>query len=155
MEVTRSLFHTARGYVESFNLYGEKMSFEWAQVEGEEFPVVFTMEPRPDPPHRGTPLSARRVSPPDRADLLPAEIAGFTSRGKYDDTNPQRAHQTRGGHHGSHPHLVHEFVRSILDGRKPWIDEVRAADWTAAGLCAHQSALSGGQAVTVPGFGAG
>ena len=32
-----------------------------------------------------------------------------------------------GGHHGSHPHLVHEFVRSIIEGRKPRIDERRAA----------------------------
>jgi hypothetical protein len=34
------------------------------------------------------------------------------------------------------PPLVHEFLRSIVEERKPWIDEVTAANWTAAGICA-------------------
>src|SRR6187399_3332593 len=34
-EVTRSLFKTARQYRESFDVYGDKLSFEWQQVEGE------------------------------------------------------------------------------------------------------------------------
>ena len=34
-EITRSLFHTARGYTESFNVYGEKATFEWEQIEEE------------------------------------------------------------------------------------------------------------------------
>ena len=41
-EVTRSLFHTARGYTESFNVYGEDLTFEWQQIEAEE-PVLFRM----------------------------------------------------------------------------------------------------------------
>ena len=59
-----------------------------------------------------------------------------------------------GGHGGSHPHLVHEFVRSIVEGRKPRIDEVTAANWTAAGICAHASAMQGGARVIIPDFGA-
>jgi len=157
MEVTRSLFHTARGYTESFLVYGEKMTFEWPQVECDQAkPVLFTMTQR-DPAgqsttHRGTDITTETIDPPDRGDLLPAAIARFAVRGKYDDTNPQKSFLTGGGHHGSHPHLVHEFVRSIVEGRKPWIDEVRAADWTAAGICAHLSAMSGGEAVEVPRF---
>ena len=57
-----------------------------------------------------------------------------------------------GGHGGSHPHLVHEFLRSIVEGRRPAVDSVTAANWTAAGICAHQSALSGGDGVDVPQF---
>jgi predicted dehydrogenase len=153
MEVSRSLFQTARGYTESFSVYGEDMAFEWPQVEEEDDPVVFARKVSNDPARRGLPITCNRVLAPDRQDLLPREIARFTVRGKYDDTNPQKAFQTGGGHHGSHPHLVHEFVRSIVEERKPWIDEVRAADWTAAGICAHQSAMKGGDAVEVPGFG--
>ena len=41
MEVTRSLFDVAREYVESFDVYGDRMSYEWQQLEHER-PVVFT-----------------------------------------------------------------------------------------------------------------
>jgi len=57
-----------------------------------------------------------------------------------------------GGHGGSHPHLVHEFLRSIIERRPPAIDEIRAADWTAPGICAHASALQGGALIDIPTF---
>ena len=36
------------------------------------------------------------------------------------------------GHHGSHAHLVHEFVMSCVEERKPWIDEHLGGNITAA-----------------------
>ena len=152
MEISSSLFQTARGYTESFCVYGEKMTLEWPQTGDDEPLVSFTMQPAAKPGQRGLPIKTERIQAPDRQDLLPPAIARFTVRGKYDDTNPQKAFHTGGGHHGSHPHLVHEFVRSIVEGRKPWIDEVAAAHWTAAGICAHESAMSHGRAVDVPEF---
>jgi predicted dehydrogenase len=155
MEVSRSLFHTARGYTESFHVYGEKTSFEWPQIESEDDPVIFTLEnagKKPSKGARGRNITFKRAATPDRQDLLPSEIARFTVRGKYDDTNPQKSFEEGGGHHGSHPHMVHEFVRSIVENRKPWIDEIKAADWTAAGICAHESAMRDGACVTVPRF---
>jgi len=148
-EVTRSLFHTARAYTESFTVYGEKMTFDWQQIE-EEDPVVFRMEPLK--PGRGRPISVTRVIPPDRHDLLPREIARFTKRGVYDEKNPHLSFLQGGGHGGSHPHLIHEFVRSIIEERKPRIDETIAANWTAAGICAHESAMKNGGLVVVPKF---
>ena len=152
MEVTRSLFQTARGYTESFSAYGDRMTVEWPQVDADDSLVVFTLGDASPAGKRGRPVAVERISAPDRQDLLPAAIARFTVRGKYDDTNPQKSFDAGGGHHGSHPHLVHEFVRSIVEGRKPWVDERRAAWWTAAGLCAHQSAMKGGKRVEVPEF---
>lgn len=152
MEITRSLFQTSRGYTESFCVYGDKMTFEWPQIEEEDQLIIFTLQ-NALKNGRGRPTAMKRVTAPDRQDLLPDSIARFTNRGKYDDTNPQKSFETGGGHHGSHPHLVHEFVRSIVENRKPWIDEVRAADWTAAGICAHESALQGGREITIPFFG--
>jgi hypothetical protein len=76
------------------------------------------------------------VQVPDRADLLPEPIQRFT----------------QGGHFGSHPHLVHEFVRSIVEGRPPAIDAYTSADWTAPGICAHESALLSGEPVVIPDF---
>jgi hypothetical protein len=61
--------------------------------------------------------------------------------------------QGGGGHGGSHPFLVAEFVTSIVENRRPFIDGQRAAAWTAPGLCAHQSAMAGGTKITVPQFG--
>ncbi len=148
-EVTRTLFHTAREYTESFSVYGERRSFEWQQFEDEQ-PVVFTMEAAQA--RRGRPILAERVEVPDRRDLLPSEIAPFTRRGVYNAEPPHLSFLQGGGHGGSHPHLVHEFVRSIVERRSPVIDAVTAADWTAAGICAHQSAMAGGSAVEIPRF---
>lgn len=150
-EITRSLFHTARGYTESFNLYGEKATFEWEQIE-EEAPVVFRMTPAATAYGRGNEITFERVNAPDRQDLLPKEIARFTQRGVYDETNAHLSFLQGGGHGGSHPHLVHEFVSSIVEERQPWPDAVTTASWTAAGICAHESAMNGGKRIEIPQF---
>ena len=85
---------------------------------------------------------------------LPEALWPYTVGEGYDATNPQLS-LSKGagaGHHGSHAHLVNEFVRSILDDRRPRVDEVLAANITAAGICAHESALRGGEWITVPRF---
>ena len=150
LQVTRTLFHTARGYTESFAVYGDKAGFEWQQIESED-PVVFRMDPLR--PGRGRPISVERVKAPDRQDLLPMPIARFTQRGVYDESNPHLSFLQGGGHGGSHPHLVHEFVSSIIENRPAAIDAVTAANWTAAGICAHESAMRDGELVAVPSFG--
>jgi phage tail protein X len=48
--------------------------------------------------------------------------------------------------------MVHEFVRSIVEGRPSAIDAITAANWTAPGIAAHQSAMADGEAVEVPDF---
>ena len=65
-EVSRSLFNTARQYIESFDVYGSKMSYEWPLIEHSE-PIVHTGE---DP---------KGVTVPDYAHLLPEEIQSFTT----------------------------------------------------------------------------
>lgn len=135
MEVSRALFHSARGYTEAFNIHGEDAAFEWQQLE-EEKPVLFRLSKLGEFPGARR-SQAERISLPDFAHLLPAELSAFAT----------------GDHGGSYPHLVHEFVRSIVEERKPAIDELTAADWTAPGVCAHQSALQGGAGVAIPRFG--
>lgn len=150
VELTRTMFHTARAYSECFNVYGEKMTFEWQQIE-EELPVLMRMGELAG--NRGRPIIVERITAPDRQDLLPKEIARFTQSGVYDESNPHLSFLQGGGHGGSHPHLVHEFISSIIEGRKPYVDEIKAADWTAAGICAHESAMNGGKEITIPIFG--
>lgn len=137
-EVTRSLFQTARQYQESFDVYAEKMSFEWCRL-GSEKPVFFQGD------------EGIRRDIPDFAHLLPEGIRSFT----YGCLNDSEEHQElglkrRGSHGGSHPHLAHEFIMSIIERRPPFPDVFTAANWTVAGLCAHESALRGGETVILP-----
>jgi hypothetical protein len=36
---------------------------------------------------------------------------------------------------------VNEFVSAVRDGRQAAVDAATSANWTMAGICAHQSAL--------------
>lgn len=153
VEIARSLYQVARTYTESFSVYGSRASFEWAQLEHEENPVVFRMSGTSS--ERGRQVSAERVAPRDRDDLLPPSIARFTRQFVYgDDASVHRSFIQGGGHGGSHPHLVHEFVMSVVEGREPAIDAITAASWTSVGIAAHESALNGGRPVEIPRFAA-
>jgi predicted dehydrogenase len=144
-EVTRSLFNVGRQYRESFDAYGDKKSFEWQQVENED-PVIHT---------RGLaePQIPKRVKVPDYAKLLPGPIQGFTTKGVYSSDLDQHLSFTQGGGHGgSHPHLVHAWLSAIKGERPALPDAETSANWTMVGLCAHQSALKGGEKITIPTF---
>jgi predicted dehydrogenase len=139
-EVTRSLFETARQYRESFDVYGDKVSFEWPQVEHE--PAIL---------HRGE--VPERVTIPDYAHLLPEGIQKFTTKGVYDmDANVHLSFKQGSGHGGSHPHLAHEFIMSIVEKRPPQPDAKTSVNWTLTGICAHASAMKGGARVNIPQF---
>lgn len=150
-EVTRALFHSAKPYVESFDLHGSEATFEWQQLWGDA-PILHKLSPLGEGkgPRQ---TESERIELPDYAHLLPPEIGRFTQRGVYDEHHQHLSFEHGGGHGGSHPHLCHEFVQSIVEGRKPAIDEIRGADWTAPGICAHTSALRGGEGIAVPAFG--
>ncbi len=158
IELSRFLYHVARGYSECFNIYGERKTFEWQQIESEK-PVLFSMEFDNDARHvmnnygRGGLVSEKRIDIPDFAYRLPAQIGRFTQRTVYDESNPHLSFIQGGGHGGSHPHLVHEFVRCIVEDRTPNPDDISGAYWTGVGICAHQSAMEGGVVKQVPTFG--
>lgn len=137
-EVTRSLFNTAREYIESFDVYGSLMSYEWTRVEHEESIV-----------HIGE--KVQRVAVPDYAHLLPEPIRKYTTQGVYDGDANQHLSFTQGsGHGGSHPHMVHEFVSAIAEGRDAFPNAHQSANWTSVGICAHESAMQGGKIVPLP-----
>jgi predicted dehydrogenase len=137
-EVTRSLFNTIRQYRESFDVYGTERSFEWEQLFEEGMVMFSGFE------------DAERVQVPDYASRLPREIQSFTRAGVYDEEHEHTSFIQGSGHGGSHPHLAHEFVSSIRQGRLPMPDAAISANWTMAGICAHDSALKGGVHITLP-----
>ena len=141
--IWRFLYDVARQYRESFDVYGTKKSFEWTLVEDEPHVVHTAKKPEPEIPEH--------VTVPDYAHLLPEEIRKFTL--------PQEIHDAEhlsfvqgGGHGGSHPHLVHEFISALLEDRDPWPNAVTSANWTCVGICAHQSAQQGGERINLPEF---
>ncbi len=139
-EVTRSLFNTARQYRESFDVYGSKVSWEWSLVEHEDSIL-----------HYGE--DVRRIRVGDYAHRLPEGIQPFTTKGVYDsEANVHLSFKQGSGHGGSHPHLAHEFIMSIVEGRQPFPNAEQSANYTAVGICAHESALRGGDRVFLPGF---
>ena len=86
-EVTRSLFETARQYIESFDVYGDKVAFEWTRIEHE--PCVL---------HRGE--KPERVSVPDFGHVLPEGIRKFTTKGVYDMEGTTHLSFLQGSGHG-------------------------------------------------------
>lgn len=142
-QIWRFLYDVARQYRESFDVYGTKKSFEWTLIEHKEHVIHTAKKPEPEIPEL--------VTVPDYAKLLPPEIQKFTQ--------PQEIHDDKhlsfiqgGGHGGSHPHLVNEFVSALIEDRDPWPNAVQSANWTCVGICAHQSAEQGGAIVKLPEF---
>jgi predicted dehydrogenase len=141
--IIRSLFDTARQYRESIDVYGSKVSVEWPLI-GDEPLIMHTAErPEAEIPQ---PVWAK-----DYAQRLPESIRSFTTQGVYDLADQTHLSFTQGaGHGGSHPHLAHEFVSALVEDRDPFPNARQSANWTCVGLCAHQSALLGGEIVKLP-----
>lgn len=143
--IYRCLFDTARQYRESFDAYGTKKSFEWPLIEGEK-PVIHTAKkPEPEIPEH--------VDVPDYGHRLPEEIQAFTKAGVYDAEDSAHLSFIQGaGHGGSHPHLAHEFVSAIIEGRDPYPNATTSANWTCVGLLAHESSMNEGKIMKLPDF---
>ena len=138
-EVTRSLYDTARQYRESFDVTASNVSFEWQQLEGEEPVLHMRGLPEPQVP--------RRVKVPDFAGRLPEGIRKFT--GAIHDATHLSFLQGA-GHGGSHPHLAHNFLMAVLGQQPAFPDAPTSANWTLVGICAHESAMKGGERVQIP-----
>lgn len=69
---------------------------------------------------------------------------------KTDMLPPPLRHNS--GHRGSHTFITHEFITALVKERKPSVDVYAAVAYTAPGIVAHQSALKGGEQLTVPRF---
>jgi predicted dehydrogenase len=130
IEVTRSMFRTTRASVESFSLWGTRHGLDWGRTPQEQ--GLFYTWGDMAPGGRGRQVLAEPYRPPDLSHTIPAPLRSLPQL--YD---------------GAVPRLVHEFVRSIVERRLPTLDAVVAANWTAAGFAAHESAMSGGQVVGV------
>ncbi|MGH2622990.1 MAG: hypothetical protein ACRDE7_04925, partial [Sphingobacterium sp.] len=138
-------FDTARQYRESFEVYGSKKAVEWPLIEGKPLVLHVAKKPEPEIPEE--------VDCPDYAHLLPKPIQHFTQGGVYDEEENQHlSFNQGGGHGGSHPHLVHEFIDALKTGRSPFPNARQSANITCVGILAHESAVKGGEIINLPSF---
>jgi len=113
---------------EIFRVYGTQGSFEnshWCDKTG------------------STPLSPEQMRVP-----LPPEVEDAFRA-------VSRTSEVYGGHGGSHPYLVHEFVEAVAQERQPAIHAWSAVRYMVAGVMAHKSALSDGEILSIPDWGDG
>jgi predicted dehydrogenase len=149
-EVTMAFFQTGRSYIEGFALYGERLGVEWPSDN--DGPLTLHEMTEPAAGTRGNRVTTRQVDPPDDLETLPEPLRRFV-RPCWVQLPGMPEPVSVGAHHGgSHPFLVNEYVRSIVDAHSPLIDARTAARWTAPGICAHQSALAGGTEIEVPDY---
>lgn len=159
VEITRSLFANARPYTESWTIYGEKASFETGQLDSD-LPYVFRYVDKgifdPNKPRfsvtDGREISVEKIDPPDRLALIPNELHKLTRPQQMvslTDPNDIYEYSSIGGFH---PHVVNEFILSLVEERKPFFDVYNSANLTAANICAHESAMLGGREVVIPEF---
>jgi predicted dehydrogenase len=141
-ESTRWINETIRQCREGFDIYGTLSSFEWELMIDDGHVI-----------HTGID-DAEKIECPDTDYLLPPEIAEFTERDAVADTAHTSFRQGV-GHGGSHPHLAHQFLLAIYQGKKAEVDEIAAATITSAGICAQESAMNGSTVVQIPDFGYG
>ena len=101
------------------------------------------------------PLQTTRLTDEEMRDPLPEEVA--RAFGLLPDPDaPEgdlRKDYSAGGHGGSHPYLVHEFVDAVASDRMPAINAWEAARYMVMGVMAHKSALRDGETLAVPDFG--
>ena len=136
-EVTCCLYKMTRDFlVDRFYVYGDKLGFESAQIKGGK-PVIYESVPGPlKPGQRGRGVVQRNIAVPDLSEYVTGEFAKYAREASF----------KRG------VLIAHEFIRSIIEERSPSIDVVKAANWTAAAICAHDSALRAGEKVEIPLF---
>ncbi len=129
---------------ETFRVIGTEGSYSesrWTSIKrteplGEEAPVVTCLTQE------------------EMRDSLPIEVEnGFKEAMHKEADDPHNMDFVPGGHQGSHPYLVHEFVDSIVNERMPQINAWEAAHYMAMGVTAHKSALKDGETLDVPDWG--
>jgi hypothetical protein len=80
--------------------------------------------------------------------LLPKEIQSFPTAGVYDSDDHQHLSFIR----GSHPYLVNEFLKALIEERQPYPKATQSANITCVGISAYESSMKGGEIIKLPEF---
>ena len=136
---------------ETFRIFGTHASFaenRWCTIKRPDMQHIdLSNLPRPE---------KRTLTPQEMFDPFPAEVEHAFKQVANPAMSEAELRETDfhpGGHGGSHPYLVHEFVSAVAEGRRPAIHVWEAARYMAMGCTAHQSALQDGKTLDVPDWG--
>lgn len=149
-DITVAFFQTARSYIEGFALYGQHRGVEWP-IDNEGSLTVYDMT-GPAEGRRGNLVTAHELDPPDVLDRLPEPLRRFTRPCEVQLPGMPAPARVGAAHGGSHPHLVHEFVSSIIENRPPLVDAPYRRAPDRARHLRHRSALAGGVVAEVPAY---
>ena len=141
---------------EIFRIFGKRGSFSrnvWQSnhrtVAGTAKPI---MEDVPNPATPAWPWSGyKELTTKEMRDPLPLEVQEAFRPVCNPGANPKEDFQPT-GHGGSHPYLVHEFVSSVAEHRRPAIPVEEACNFMAMGVAAHRSAQREGEITKVEQF---
>jgi predicted dehydrogenase len=122
----------ATGDAEKFSIYGQNLSF---------------LAPNP-----GGWESNHAVYTRGENGHVPAP-APWYRRALYAPLPDPLVKYTYGGHGGSHPYIVEDWVRAILDHRIPEVNVYEAVAYCSPGIVAHDSCLRDGERLKIPQYG--
>lgn len=145
-EFHRSIWDSVRQEREHFDVYGTKLSYEWEQCWGEGAVI-----------HTGNQTAHREIAE-DVTEGLPESLIYDGEKSPvhtwHFSSVDTLEYALRLGHNGAYPHLIHEFISSIVEGREAYLNAEVAANITAIGLCAVESARRNGEKIQIPDFSA-
>ena len=83
--------------------------------------------------------------------LIDGAVSGVSANAEIEEM-PHLSFLQGAGHGGSHPHLAHNFLMAVLGKQPAFPDAPTSANWTLVGICAHESAMKGGDRVAIPAY---
>jgi predicted dehydrogenase len=130
-------WHIAAGGTERAVFYGDRGSYIMDRPEGSPNTVITQKDKDSGSPFGlyGGIIESKEFVEPSHLDTLPPEL------------------RIASGHGGSHTHITHEFIRSIIEDRWPVVNIYEAIAYTMPGIIAHQSALEGGRRLKIRDYG--
>ncbi|MHB0999905.1 MAG: Gfo/Idh/MocA family protein [Armatimonadota bacterium] len=137
---------------ETFRIFGTRGSFS----ENRWFHTDRPSLPNPDLNNLPKPTCVN-LTTAEMVDPLPHEVDLAFKKVMFSDITDEAQllslDFTAGGHGGSHPYLVNEFVSAVAEHRQPAINIWEAVRYMAMGIAAHESALRDGETVSVADWG--
>ena len=122
-EATHSLFNTTREYTESFNIYDERATFEWQQLENDGDPIILESHRKKScDTDRNVPIEYERIVPRNREDLLPESIRRFTVKKQVLRWNQSPGYLRRGRRPWRLSSAPSEWIYSKYIGRSSSLD---------------------------------
>lgn len=148
---TSAFFKTDRGnsFIGEVCWKGALMHCEKGEWRGDK--MSFYMGYKNDPTH--TVLAGETLTKDDGGfTVANPEMKPYDQEKWWDTDMVPEKMRHNSGHGGSHVFITHEFISAILEERQPAIDIYEALAYTVPGIIAHDSALRGGETLSIPQF---